>query len=452
MEVVRNTTNNIPWGCPLVLSVVSSFDLICFLQNTLYSFLRFHWLTYVKVLLCAIALGLVYYYLILPHDWIRDLSEVGYDYLQDMPQYRARRKTKRDLVKEVRRRRQIGDLPPVYPNGWFALLESSNVRPGEVKYVEALGENFAVFRSKSGEVYILDAYCPHLGANMAIGGVVKDECLECPFHSWQFRGEDGKCSSIPYAAKVPSFAKVKKWTSREVNDYIFVWYHAEGEEPFWQVEPVTEIENKKWWYRGRSEFLINSHIEEIPENGGDVAHLNAIHAPSVLGGSDLRYYEKLWASFIRHSWSATWKQHMEEGEEHIGTMNLDHSVKLFGSVTLMSMHVTARQVGPGYVYMDIDTGIGHIAVTQVVTPIEPLLQRVVHRVYSPPLLMLYATITLIGEAIMIERDIMVWNHKKYVKPLLVKEDHTIGRHRRWYSQFYSKNSPKFTFQQDNLDW
>lgn len=42
--------------------------------------------------------------------------------------------------------RKIGDLPPVYPNGWFALLESAQLTKGQVKHVCALGENFAVFR------------------------------------------------------------------------------------------------------------------------------------------------------------------------------------------------------------------------------------------------------------------------------------------------------------------
>ncbi len=37
------------------------------------------------------------------------------------------------------------------------------------------GQQLAVFRSHSGQVYVLDAYCPHLGANLACGGrVVKD--------------------------------------------------------------------------------------------------------------------------------------------------------------------------------------------------------------------------------------------------------------------------------------
>lgn len=42
--------------------------------------------------------------------------------------------------------RKVGKLPPVYPNGWFALLESSQIKKGQVKHVSALGENFAVFR------------------------------------------------------------------------------------------------------------------------------------------------------------------------------------------------------------------------------------------------------------------------------------------------------------------
>jgi nitrite reductase/ring-hydroxylating ferredoxin subunit len=34
---------------------------------------------------------------------------------------------------------------------------------------------------------------------MAEGGQVKGEDLECPFHSWRFCGETGKCTGIPYS-------------------------------------------------------------------------------------------------------------------------------------------------------------------------------------------------------------------------------------------------------------
>ena len=66
------------------------------------------------------------------------------------------------------------------------------------------GLNLAVFRDESGEAHALDAYCPHMGANLAVGGRVIGDCIECPFHGWQFRGNDGKCTKIPNSEKSTS--------------------------------------------------------------------------------------------------------------------------------------------------------------------------------------------------------------------------------------------------------
>ncbi len=63
------------------------------------------------------------------------------------------------------------------------------------------GMNLAVFRGESGRSYILDAYCPHLGANLGLGGTVDGDCIACPFHGWTFSGDDGKCVKIAYAEK-----------------------------------------------------------------------------------------------------------------------------------------------------------------------------------------------------------------------------------------------------------
>jgi cholesterol 7-dehydrogenase len=60
---------------------------------------------------------------------------------------------------------------------------------------------------------------------------------------------------------VPDFARVRKWPSCEENNIIFVWYHAEGEEPSWHVISIPQIQNGQWWYRGRNEFIVNSHIQ-----------------------------------------------------------------------------------------------------------------------------------------------------------------------------------------------
>lgn len=95
------------------------------------------------------------------------------------------------LVLPSNARRSRGNLPPAFPNAWFRILFSNELKRNEVKYVSCLGQDFAVFRKSDGKVTVLDAYCPHLGANLAAGSKVVNDCLECPFHGWQFNS-DGK--------------------------------------------------------------------------------------------------------------------------------------------------------------------------------------------------------------------------------------------------------------------
>ncbi|XP_029469917.1 cholesterol 7-desaturase-like isoform X3 [Rhinatrema bivittatum] len=383
----------------------------------------------------------------LPVERLRSLEEVGY-----IPESgRSRLHT----ANEVRRRRKKGDLPPVYPNGWYQLLDAHLLRREEVKNISVLGEQVALYRTWEGQVYVVDAYCPHLGANLAVGGRVIGNCIECPFHGWQFSGEDGKCTRIPYAEKVPEFAKIKTWPSCEINGMICIWYHCDGLEPTWSIPEQEEITSKEWVYRGRTEHYVNAHIEEIPENAADIAHLSHLHAPGIVSGVDLRYTNsKLW-EFVKHTWKVQW--HPEpEPNKHCSQMLLEHALTLFGKhCALLDVHVVARQVGPGLVFLTFKHAFfGSGVIVHCVTPVEPLLQRVSHSIYyQANMITLIPKFILWAECMQFERDVMIWNNKKYIsKPLLIKEDSAIQRHRRWYTQFYSENSPRLTFQQQGLDW
>nr|XP_012145155.1 PREDICTED: cholesterol desaturase daf-36 [Megachile rotundata] len=367
------------------------------------------------------------------------------------------------------KKRKLGKLPPVYPNGWFALLESSQLGKGQVKHVAALGQNFAVFRTDKGTVRILDAYCPHLGANMAEGGRVKGDCLECPFHGWQFRGSDGQCDHIPYTDKVPHIARTKTWKSCEANEIIFVWYHAEGVEPSWQPQTLNHILNRTWRYHGRNEFLINCHIQEIAENGADIAHLRVVHGPAVF--SKITYILSLIAPFVRHSWSnINWMPHSSyseskksevaesikqnsENSSHRAYMTLRHHLILFDKFKVLKLDVNVQQIGPGYVELFMESVLGTVCIFQTVTPMEPLLQKVTHLLFSPPLISPYASILFLAECLMFERDVAIWNRKKFEKqPLLVKEEKSILTYRRWYSQFYSQHSPSYHSAIKSIQW
>ena len=79
------------------------------------------------------------------------------------------------------------------PNGWFAVEWSRELREGDVKPLHYFGEELVLFRTRSGQARVLDAFCAHLGAHLGHGGRVMGETLRCPFHGWQYDGASGRC-------------------------------------------------------------------------------------------------------------------------------------------------------------------------------------------------------------------------------------------------------------------
>ncbi|XP_078670418.1 cholesterol 7-desaturase nvd-like [Branchiostoma floridae x Branchiostoma belcheri] len=411
--------------------------------------LTFQWPSVEVLLLFAVGLaGAVWLYQVLfcPMVLSRQLGDLGY--------HPDGKRNMKAFANDVRRRRQRGHLPPVYPNGWWGILESRFLQRGQVKEVVALGQHLAVFRQEDGTVSVVDAYCPHLGANLGVGGRVVGNCIECPFHGWRYRGEDGKCMHIPYAAKVPDVARVKSWRCLERNGSIYVWYHCDGEEPSWTPKTIEEIQSGEWTCRGFSEHFINAHVEEISENGADVGHLNHLHGPGVTAGNDLRHIWSSLAGFLTHRWEADWQQ-LPSPDTQFGTMTVEMDVYLFGHrIPGSNIKAHALQNGPGVVYLYIDGPLMNLVLVSSITPVEPLLLHYTQSIYASRRTPTFVAKTVQwGEAVQLERDVTVWNNKSYpAKPVLVKEDAAIVRHRRWYSQFYSENSPRFTTQRTSLDW
>ena len=91
-------------------------------------------------------------------------------------------------------------------------------------------KDLVMFRTEGGELSVLDAYCPHLGAHLGHGGKVKGDDIECPFHAWRF-GADGKCTAVPYAAHRPRKAGLRRWHVKEVANLVMCWHHRDGDEP-----------------------------------------------------------------------------------------------------------------------------------------------------------------------------------------------------------------------------
>jgi len=297
------------------------------------------------------------------------------------------------------------------------------------------------WRGESGKAYVINAFLPHVKDNFSEGGKVNGECIEDALNYWSASGCDGKLTNLNSATED---SKVKILETMEMNGFIYLWYHAEGMDPYWRPPVIPQIESGSWKYRGRSEFKVTCHIQEIPENGADVSHLNVVHKPAMMVGGKPNDALFKW-SFVKHIWGASWAANDQPGEEYKALMKVHHHISIFNKISLMKMDVEAHQIGPGLVFLEFNGFFGKGILFFMVTPLEPLLQKITHRFYSSnSMLHPFGMLILLGEAIQLERDIAIWNRKTFIsRPLLTKEDKAIKSFRRWFSQFYSDNSPKY---------
>ena len=46
-----------------------------------------------------------------------------------------------------------------YPNGWYRVANSDELKPGDVKHIQCVGQQLALFRGRNDKkVHVLDAY------------------------------------------------------------------------------------------------------------------------------------------------------------------------------------------------------------------------------------------------------------------------------------------------------
>ena len=168
------------------------------------------------------------------------------------------------------------DWPPI-PNGWFAVAWSDELKTGEVQRSHYFGEDLVLFRTRSGQVQVLDAYCAHLGAHLGEGGAVFGENIQCPFHHWQYQ-RDGKCVGIPYAKKIPPRACVRSWPTIERNGMIMAWHHAQGDAPFYDVPDLPEFSDPEWTPPRHFDLHVAVHMQDMAENNCDPVHFKYVHS------------------------------------------------------------------------------------------------------------------------------------------------------------------------------
>jgi nitrite reductase/ring-hydroxylating ferredoxin subunit len=321
--------------------------------------------------------------------------------------------------------RLLRDAPPPFPFGWYAVALCRELRAGAVLTRRFMDREIVVYRTESGTVCAVEAYCPHLGAHLGHGGKVCGEELRCPFHGFRF-SVSGSCVYSPSGAPPPA-ARLGLLEVREIHGAIFVWHGPAGQVP-WEIE-VPDDESE-WRHVKHSARHVHNHPQELAENSIDITHFSQLHG---FGKVRVTRPEPFDGPRLHVDYTYTqltpWKSEVE----------ITQRIRIDG----LGCAITEADVlGFSLRLVGLATPIGER------DTIQRLLVNVRKRGESLPSKAFWRCAQeVLWPFVMrkmmyqINQDHSVWNHKKYLhRPAIGEGDGPIHAYRRWASQFYPEGA------------
>lgn len=313
-------------------------------------------------------------------------------------------------------------MPTRYARGWHVLDKASEFTTTP-RMFEAFGRRLAAYRGDvDGKVHVLDAYCPHMGADMS-KGTVQNDSLICPFHAWRW-GPDGVCNHIPYAKRIPEKAVIGSLPVLEENGLLFVWNDPEGNAPIESQRPsrMQDYFSGEWTDWTMTQVPIDSNCRELVDNMADMAHFGPVH------------YSKV-KRFVN----------IQDGHRYIQEMEGGHEILEDGAT---GMTTTAIYEGPAYMTTTMTGSLYgrpvtvHLLVSHYPVHMDRFIINFGVMMKKDPELPEAVNQDMVGKYTEMSiasfiQDVEIWNNKVRVgNPVLCDGDGPINMVRKWYSQFY----------------
>jgi nitrite reductase/ring-hydroxylating ferredoxin subunit len=139
-----------------------------------------------------------------------------------------------------------------------------------------LGEDLIAFRVTSGEVGLLDTYCPHRNANL-YWGRNEQEGLRCAYHGWKF-DVAGNCVDMPNEPPTSNFAsKVHQRAYRALDKGGIIWAYLGP------PDVSAQIPNMEWMNVPAEQRAVHKRMQECNWLQNLEGEVDSSHAPFLHG-------------------------------------------------------------------------------------------------------------------------------------------------------------------------
>jgi phthalate 4,5-dioxygenase len=165
---------------------------------------------------------------------------------------------------------------------WIAacLAEEVAERDGAPLRVRLLGENVVIFRDSEGRLGVLDEYCAHRRASLALAR--NEECgLRCLYHGWKFDVEGNviDMASEPPGTKVPERVRQKAYPAREWGGFIWTYLGPRDEMPEFEPPAFATTPDVRV---SATKVRVKCNWAQIMEGQIDSAHSSSLHSSDMV--------------------------------------------------------------------------------------------------------------------------------------------------------------------------
>ncbi len=183
-------------------------------------------------------------------------------------------KEENNLITRTDRGTPLGEMMRRF---WIPAFTASEIREldGTPIRLKLLGEDLIAFRDTNGKVGVMEEYCPHRGASLALGR--NEDCgLTCIYHGWKF-DVDGNCLDMPSEPTASNFKDKVQARAYPVQEVAGIVWAYMG--PADKLPPFPAFQ----WTKVADDHLVliktiqESNYLQGLEGGIDSSHASFLH-------------------------------------------------------------------------------------------------------------------------------------------------------------------------------
>jgi len=163
---------------------------------------------------------------------------------------------------------------------FWKIGKSSHFKANKLTKIVFQNYPICITRTNHNELIATSDICPHRGASLSSGKVLKNGCVQCPYHGWEY--DKGILSNIPGVPYTNNKFGVPRFKVSEINDDVYLLPSFDMNSKYGN-ESVSEIyippeANNSSYRRISGSRIIDKPYKLITENILDIMHISFVHS------------------------------------------------------------------------------------------------------------------------------------------------------------------------------